>query len=85
MNSVLDDNKFLTLSNGERIQIPPNVRIMFEVETLKYATLATVSRCGMVWFSEEVIAPRMIFSHYLERLKQDDYDKIPKTIEEKKD
>jgi len=24
---------------------------MFEVETLKYATLATVSRCGMVWFS----------------------------------
>ena len=51
LNSVLDDNKLLTLSNGERIQIPPNVMIMFEVETLKYATLATVSRCGMVWFS----------------------------------
>lgn len=85
LNSVLDDNKLLTLSNGERIQIPPNVRIMFEVETLKYATLATVSRCGMVWFSEEVLSPRMIFSHYIERLKQEDYDKIPKNIEEKKD
>jgi dynein heavy chain 1 len=28
---------------------------MFEVETLKYATLATVSRCGMVWFSDETV------------------------------
>ena len=55
---------------------------MFEVETLKYATLATVSRCGMVWFSEEVIAPKMIFSHYLQRLKQDDYDKPPKITQE---
>ena len=41
---VLDDNKLLTLPNGERLAIPSNVRIIFEVETLKYATLATVSR-----------------------------------------
>jgi len=44
LNSVLDDNKLLTLPSGERLSIPPNVRIMFEVESLKYATLATVSR-----------------------------------------
>jgi len=74
LNSVLDDNKLLTLPNGERINIPPNVRIMFEVESLKYATLATVSRCGMVWFSEEVVSLPMIFHHYLNRLKEDDYD-----------
>lgn len=48
MNSVLDDNKLLTLPNGERLAIPPNVRLMFEVQDLKYATLATVSRCGML-------------------------------------
>ena len=42
LNSVLDDNKLLTLPNGERLLIPPNVRIMFEVETLKHATPATV-------------------------------------------
>ncbi|XP_042877140.1 dynein heavy chain, cytoplasmic-like isoform X3 [Penaeus japonicus] len=68
LNSVLDDNKLLTLPNGERLSIPPNVRIMFEVQDLKYATLATVSRCGMVWFSEDVLSVEMIFEHFLARL-----------------
>jgi hypothetical protein len=27
----------------------------------------------------------MIFNHYLLRLKQDDYDRVPKVIEEKKE
>ncbi|CAG8442752.1 1825_t:CDS:10 [Diversispora eburnea] len=69
LNSVLDDNKLLTLPNGERLSLPSNVRIMFEVENLKYATLATVSRCGMVWFSSEVITLEMVYHNYLETLK----------------
>ncbi|OTA89925.1 hypothetical protein M434DRAFT_398353 [Hypoxylon sp. CO27-5] len=69
LNSVLDDNKLLTLPNGERLNLPPNVRIMFEVETLKYATLATVSRCGMVWFSEDTVTPSMMVTNYLDTLK----------------
>ena len=68
LNSVLDDNKLLTLPSGERLSIPKNVRIMFEVETLKHATLATVSRCGMVWFSDETVDESMMFHHYLSRL-----------------
>ncbi|KAF9569823.1 dynein heavy chain protein 1 [Agrocybe pediades] len=68
LNSVLDDNKLLTLPNGERLNLPPNVRIMFEVEHLKYATLATVSRCGMIWFSEDVVEPQMLYQNYLQTL-----------------
>uniref|UniRef100_G1PMK1 AAA+ ATPase domain-containing protein n=1 Tax=Myotis lucifugus TaxID=59463 RepID=G1PMK1_MYOLU len=45
------------------------VRIMFEVQDLKYATLATVSRCGMVWFSEDVLSTDMIFNNFLARLR----------------
>jgi len=42
---------------------------MFEVQDLRYATLATVSRCGMVWFSEDVLTNQMIFSNFLLKLR----------------
>jgi len=29
LNSVLDDNKLLTLPNGERLSLPPNVMLLF--------------------------------------------------------
>ena len=49
MNSVMDDNKLLTLPNGERIRLQPYVKLLFEVSDLQYASPATVSRCGMVY------------------------------------
>ncbi|KAI1853296.1 hypothetical protein JX266_002002 [Neoarthrinium moseri] len=80
LNSVLDDNKLLTLPNGERLNLPSNVRVMFEVETLKYATLATVSRCGMVWFSEDVVNPDMMISHYLDGLRSAAFEDLDEDI-----
>jgi dynein heavy chain 1 len=41
---------------------------MFEVQDLKYATLATVSLFGMIWFSEHVLSIDMIFENYFNRL-----------------
>lgn len=76
LNSVLDDNKLLTLPNGERLSLPPNVRILFEVETLKYATLATVSRCGMVWFSDDTVTSDMLVSNYLQGLRSTAFDEV---------
>ncbi|KAI8361054.1 dynein heavy chain [Mortierella sp. GBAus27b] len=80
LNSVLDDNRLLTLPNGERLSLPSNVRIMFEVETLKYATLATVSRCGMVWYSSDVIDRSMIFSNYFSTLRNVPLDEAEEEV-----
>ena len=49
MNSVMDDNRLLTLANGERIRLQPHCAMLFEVGDLQYASPATVSRAGMVY------------------------------------
>ena len=49
MNSVMDDNKLLTLPNGERIRLVDHTKLLFEVADLQFASPATVSRCGMVY------------------------------------
>ena len=60
---------------------------MFEVQDLRYATLATVSRCGMVWFSEDVLTTEMIFENYLQRLRnvpveESEEDLVPRLKQE---
>jgi dynein heavy chain len=52
MNSVMDDNKILTLASNERIPLKPHMRMIFEIRDLKFATPATVSRTGILYISD---------------------------------
>ncbi|KAJ0395717.1 hypothetical protein P43SY_006365 [Pythium insidiosum] len=53
MNSVMDDNKMLTLASNERIPLKPNMRLLFEIRDLTFATPATVSRAGILYISND--------------------------------
>ncbi|CAH2091876.1 unnamed protein product [Euphydryas editha] len=53
LNSVLDDNRLLTLPSGERVHFGPNVNFVFETHSLDHASPATISRMGIILFSDE--------------------------------
>lgn len=42
LNTVMDDNKILTLASNERIALTPTMRLIFEISNLRTATPATV-------------------------------------------
>jgi dynein heavy chain 2 len=68
LNSVLDDNRLLTMPNGERIQFGSNVNFIFETDHLQFASPATISRIAMVFLSEEDVDVKPLVSSWL--LKQ---------------
>ncbi|KAJ8736094.1 hypothetical protein PYW08_006750 [Mythimna loreyi] len=53
LNTVMDDNKILTLASNERIALTPVMRLMFEISNLRTATPATVSRAGILYINSQ--------------------------------
>ncbi|XP_053544923.1 dynein axonemal heavy chain 9 [Bombina bombina] len=51
LNTVMDDNKVLTLASNERIPLNPTMRLVFEISHLRTATPATVSRAGILYLN----------------------------------
>ncbi|MGH0152203.1 UNVERIFIED_CONTAM: hypothetical protein FKN15_022155 [Acipenser sinensis] len=53
LNTVMDDNKVLTLASNERISLTSSMRLLFEISHLRAATPATVSRAGILYVNPQ--------------------------------
>ena len=67
LNTVMDDNKVLTLASNERIPLNETMRLLFEISHLKTATPATVSRAGVLYVSTHDIGYSPVYVSWVER------------------
>mmetsp|Transcript_16968 Transcript_16968/g.60259 ORF Transcript_16968/g.60259 Transcript_16968/m.60259 type:complete len:4617 (-) Transcript_16968:30-13880(-) len=77
MNSVMDDNRMLTLASNERIPLKPHMRMIFEIRDLKHATPATVSRAGILYISTDAGTQwKSLIASYISKRSESDQVKV---------
>ncbi|KAL6782194.1 hypothetical protein ACKKBF_B39410 [Auxenochlorella protothecoides x Auxenochlorella symbiontica] len=52
MNTVMDDNKMLSLASNERIPLTDTMRLLLEINHMNYCSPATVSRGGVIYMND---------------------------------
>ncbi|CAM39085.2 putative dynein heavy chain [Leishmania braziliensis MHOM/BR/75/M2904] len=80
LNTVLDDNKLLTLANGDRIQMSDTMKCCFEVENLANASPATVSRAGIVYISDVILGWMPVLESRLRATMNADGQMLPRDV-----
>ncbi|NXA28829.1 DYH17 protein, partial [Ibidorhyncha struthersii] len=66
LNTVMDDNKVLTLASNERIPLNPTMRLLFEISHLRTATPATVSRAGILYINPTDLGWNPVVTSWIE-------------------
>eukprot|EP00929_Paragymnodinium_shiwhaense_P077081 TRINITY_DN3967_c0_g2_i2.p1 TRINITY_DN3967_c0_g2~~TRINITY_DN3967_c0_g2_i2.p1 ORF type:complete len:4576 (+),score=1729.31 TRINITY_DN3967_c0_g2_i2:93-13820(+) len=74
MNTVMDDNKILTLVSNERIPFTPTMRMILEIQDMKHASPATVSRGGVLFINETDIGWKPYMESWREKM-----DSVPQS------
>jgi dynein heavy chain len=101
LNTVMDDNKVLTLNNGDRFPLDEAMRLLFEISNLRNATLATVTRGGVLYITDQDIGTqpffdKWLYTHYgrrehelirvtIQKVKSDSFERLRNDIRESKD
>ena len=67
LNTVMDDNKILTLASNERIALTPSMKLLFEISNLRTATPATVSRAGILYVNPDDLGWNPYVTSWVER------------------
>eukprot|EP00072_Mus_musculus_P068674 XP_017170437.1 PREDICTED: dynein heavy chain 11, axonemal isoform X3 [Mus musculus] len=67
LNTVMDDNKVLTLASNERVALKPSMRLLFETHHLRTATPATVSRAGILYVNPQDLGWNPYVASWIDR------------------
>uniref|UniRef100_A0A8B9HNA4 Dynein, axonemal, heavy chain 11 n=1 Tax=Astyanax mexicanus TaxID=7994 RepID=A0A8B9HNA4_ASTMX len=67
LNTVMDDNKVLTLASNERIPLTASMRLLFEISHLRNSTPATVSRAGILYINLQDLSWNMYVNSWIDR------------------
>ena len=62
MNTVMDDNKMLTLASNERIPLSASMRLLLEINHMNHCSPATVSRGGVIYVNADDVGWKPVSS-----------------------
>ncbi|CAH2045643.1 unnamed protein product, partial [Iphiclides podalirius] len=80
LNTLMDDNKVLTLASNERIALTKSMRLLFEIATLRTATPATVSRAGILYINPQDLGWNPFVASWIETSRDDETEKAMLTV-----
>ena len=72
MNTVMDDNKMLTLASNERISLTDSMRLLLEINHMNHCSPATVSRGGVIFVNQDDIGWKPCKDSWIAKLEQKD-------------
>ena len=76
MNTVMDDNKMLTLASNERIPLTGTMRLLLEINHMFHCSPATVSRGGVIYLNQDDIGWKPMVDSWIEAREATEYRPI---------
>ena len=70
MNTVMDDNKMLTLASNERIPLTSSMRLLLEINHMLHCSPATVSRGGVIYLHDDDIGWQPGVESWIQELEE---------------
>ena len=83
MNTVMDDNKMLTLASNERISLTDSMRLLLEINHMVHCSPATVSRGGVIFVNQDDIGWKPPKDSWIASLDCDQYRPLLSSFFEK--